>query len=349
MAPVRAAIVLLNLGGPDSPEAVQPFLRNLFSDPAIMRQPGLVRWFLARFISSRRAPVARGNYARIGGKSPLLEETREQAAALNAVLGDGAAGVFVCMRYWHPMADEVVRQVIDYKPDRVVLLPLYPQYSTATTASSVGVWRAAAARAGLRAETRTVCCYPTAAGFVDALSRLTRDGIATASGVGRPRVLFSAHGLPKKFVDQGDPYRHQVEETVAAVLGRLDRSGFDHVVCYQSRVGPLEWLRPYTEDEVRRAGRDRVPVVVVPVAFVSEHVETLVELDLDYRRMAEEAGAPVYVRTPTVGVDPAFVGALADLARGALEGRTPVASEGGGRRCPASWGGCPVPNIARAA
>jgi ferrochelatase len=348
MAAVRTAVVLLNLGGPDGPQAVQPFLRNLFSDPAIIRLPDPLRWMLARLISSRRAPVAREAYGRIGGKSPLLDETARQAEALGKKLADADFRVFVCMRYWHPMAAEVARDVAGYRPDRVVLLPLYPQFSTATTASSVKAWHAAAVSAGLRVETRTVCCYPTSAGFVETLAQLARRGIDEASKTAKPRVLFSAHGLPKRFVDQGDPYQHQVEATVAAVLRRLALPALDHVICYQSRVGRLEWLKPYTEDEVRRAGADRVPLVVVPIAFVSEHIETLGELDIDYRVLAKEAGAPAYVRVPAVGMDPAFIDALAGLAKDAFRRPAPVGAEGGGRFCTAGWSACPVSPAGRA-
>jgi ferrochelatase len=335
-------VVLFNLGGPDAPNAVGPFLRNLFSDPAILRVPRPLRWLLARLISASRTPVARRSYGRIGGRSPLLAETRKQADALAESLAGEELRIFVCMRYWHPMADEVAAEVRAFAPDRVVLLPLYPQYSTATTASSVRAWEAAAARAGLACHSSTVCCYPTDAGFIEALAGLTGAALDAAAAAGRPRVLFSAHGLPQAFVDRGDPYQHQVERTVAAVVRRLNRPGLDHAICYQSRVGRLEWLKPYTEDEIRRAGADRVPIVVVPVAFVSEHVETLVELDLDYRALAGAAGSPLYLRVPAVGADPAFIGGLAVAVRAALRRPASTASEAGDRLCAPGWTGCPV-------
>jgi ferrochelatase len=342
VATLRTAVVLFNLGGPDSPEAVRPFLENLFGDPAILRLPTPIRWLLARLIAARRTPVAQQSYGRIGGRSPLLDETRKQADALSAALADEGVRIFVCMRYWHPMADQVAVEVREFAPDRIVLLPLYPQYSTATTASSIRAWEAVAGRAGLDHPTVRFCCYPTAAGFIDALARLASAALDKASAAGTPRVLFSAHGLPQAFVDRGDPYQHQVERTVAAVMRRLERPGLDYAICYQSRVGRLEWLRPYTEDEVRRAGADRVPIVVVPVAFVSEHVETLVELDLDYRALAEAAGAPCYVRAPAVGTDPAFIAALAAMVRSAADRPASVAADGGGRLCAPRWAGCPV-------
>ena len=223
----RTAVVLFNLGGPDTPAAVKPFLRNLFSDPAILRLPALPRWLLARLIAALRAPKARRIYGRIGGGSPILAETRAQAEALSEAIRDLDARVFVCMRYWHPMAPETARDVRDFAPDRIVLLPLYPQFSTSTTASSFAAWDRAAAAAGLVVETRRICCFPGEPGFVEALARLTRREIERASHRGRCRVLFSAHGLPKKFVAAGDPYQAQVERTVAAVAARLDGAQFD--------------------------------------------------------------------------------------------------------------------------
>jgi ferrochelatase len=309
----RTAVVLFNLGGPDSPEAVRPFLVNLFSDAAILRMPNPFRWMLARLIAGRRAKFAAAVYARIGGRSPILPETEAQAAALKAALGPDHE-VFIAMRYWHPMTAETARRVRDWKPDRVVLLPLYPQYSTSTTESSLKAWKAA----GVNVPTRQIESYPTEPGFVAALAKRTRAALAEAAQAkGDPCVLFSAHGLPQKFVDRGDPYARQVEETVAAVVQELAMPELYHVVCYQSRIGPLEWLKPYTMDAIAAAARARRPIVVVPVAFVSEHSETLVELDMDYREIAEREGAPAYVRAPTVGTDPDFIAGLARLVRDA--------------------------------
>ncbi|MBM3566927.1 MAG: ferrochelatase, partial [Alphaproteobacteria bacterium] len=278
----RLAVVLFNLGGPDGPDAVRPFLFNLFNDPAIIGAPGPIRWLIAKLISTRRAPVARGIYAQMGGGSPLVPLTLKQAAALEGRLKAGGveARVFVAMRYWHPMSDAVAREVAAYGPDRVVLLPLYPQLSTTTTESSIRDWMRAARSAGLDAPTAAVCCYPDDEGFVAAQVELTTAALAQASRAGRPRVLFSAHGLPKRVIEKGDPYQAQVEATAAAIATRMGLGMGDWVVCYQSRVGPLEWIGPSTESEIARAGRDGVPVVVAPIAFVSEHSETLVELDV---------------------------------------------------------------------
>jgi len=340
----RIAVVLFNLGGPDRPEAVKPFLINLFSDPAILRVPGPVRWFLARLIGARRAVAARRIYDRIGGRSPILEETEAQSQALHAALAEIAGDeyrLFIAMRYWHPMTEAAVRQVRDFAPERVVLLPLYPQFSTTTTASSLAAWHVAAARAGLVAPTTALCCYPTEEGFVSALARIAREAYFKARSHGAPRVLFSAHGLPKKFVETGDPYADHVERCVALVVDAMGIPALDYAVCYQSRIGPLEWLRPYAVDEIARAAGEGKPIVVVPVAFVSEHSETLVELDMDYRELAEKAGAAAYVRAPTVGTDPAFIAGLSRLVRRAAAAGEAVVPGTAKRLCEPRWAACP--------
>ena len=311
----RTAIVLMNMGGPDSLDAVGPFLFNLFSDPAILRLPRLLRLPLARLITRRRLATARQIYARLGGASPLLANTEAQARALDMLLGPGFRSV-VAMRYWHPTSAEAARTVAEWRPDEIVCLPLYPQFSTTTTASSLADWQQAAARIGLDRPTRVIRCYPVEGGFVEALAGSIRLVLARARGHGKPpRLLLTAHGLPQRIVDTGDPYPRQVEATARAVVAALAQPELDWVVCYQSRVGPLKWIGPYTDAEIRRAGADGVPLVVAPISFVSEHSETLVELDLDYRELAERCGVPAYFRVATVGTDPAFVAALAALVR----------------------------------
>ncbi len=318
---MKIAIILFNLGGPDSLDAVQPFLRNLFSDPAIITLPSWLRLPLARFIAARRTPKATAIYAKIGGSSPILGQTEAQARALEGALEEALGSDkgsehdwhgYVCMRYWHPMTEAVVRSLKRFAPDRIVLLPLYPQFSTTTTGSSFKAWRAAAA--DLKVPTTTVESYPTEPGFIRASVELIKQGLAKASGA--RRVLFSAHGLPEKTIKAGDPYQSQVEQTAAAIgehLGAVEWS-----VCYQSRVGPLRWIGPSTESEIRRAGTHKTGVVLYPISFVSEHSETLVELDIDYRRLASEAGVPTYIRVPTVGTHPLFIHGLANLVRAAL-------------------------------
>jgi ferrochelatase len=309
---MRRAVVLMNLGGPDSPAAVRPFLYNLFSDPAIITLPGLLRNPLAWLIARRRSEVAGEIYAHLGGASPLLANTRAQAVALENTLGDGTK-CFIAMRYWHPLTEETVAAVKAWDPDETVCLPLYPQYSTTTTGSSLTAWRAEARRQALDCPMRAVESYPTAAGMVSAMAGAIDEVLAT---VGKIRLLLSAHGLPLKTVRAGDPYPEQIGRTAEAVVAALDRPGVDWRVCYQSRVGPLAWLGPSIDVEIRRAGAEGVPVVVAPISFVSEHSETLVELDRDYRRLAESCGVPAYHRVRTVGADPRFIAALAELVTG---------------------------------
>jgi protoporphyrin/coproporphyrin ferrochelatase len=332
----RTAVVLFNLGGPDRPESVRPFLFNLFNDRAIIALPQPLRALVAWLIARRGAPVARAIYARIGGASPLLANTEAQARALEAALGEGFR-CFIAMRYWGPGADTAARAVKEWRPDEIVLLPLYPQASTTTTQSSIEGWRRAAAVAGLDAPTRAVCCYPDEAGFIAALADKIRTALAEWPAGAPKRVLFSAHGLPQKIVASGDPYQWQVERTAAALEAALAIPGLDSTVCYQSRVGPLAWIGPATDAEIRRAGRDKVGLVVVPVAFVSEHSETLVELDIEYRHLADEAGVPCYRRVATVGAAAAFIAGLVRLVREARPGLCPAS---GLRLCPQGFARC---------
>jgi ferrochelatase len=340
-APKKLAVILFNLGGPDSLEAVQPFLRNLFSDPAIITLPWILRAPLARLIARRRAPVAREIYAHMGGRSPIVPETQAQARALErALAADGIeARAFIAMRYWHPFSDGAALAVKNYAPDRIVLLPLYPQFSTTTTASSLKDWRRAARKVGLDTPTGEIVCYPREPGFIAAMAARIREQLGDASPEGW-RLLLSAHGLPKKIIAKGDPYQWQVEQSAAAIMDALGREGLDWPkdewkVCYQSRVGPLEWIGPATDAEIRRAGAEGKKLIVAPLAFVSEHSETLVELDIEYGKLAKESGVHEYRRARAVGDHPAFIAGLAGLVRNA-------ALEGAGSQaiCPAHLARC---------
>src|SRR5439155_2599973 len=278
----RTAVVLMNLGGPDSPAAVRPLLSNLFSDPAIIDLPALLRQPLAWLIARQRSRVAGEIYAHLGGASPLLANTKAQARALEGALGPGYR-CFIAMRYWYPLTGAAVAAVKKWQADEIVLLPLYPQSSTTTTASSLALWHDEAKRQNLACPTRAVSAYPTERGFIAAVAGLIDKGLAEAAAQKMPvRLLLSAHGLPLKIVRKGDPYPQQIESTAAALGAAIEQPIADWRVCYQSRVGPLAWLGPSVEEELRAAGRDGVAVVIAPISFVSEHSETLVELDRDY-------------------------------------------------------------------
>ncbi len=333
----RIAVVLFNLGGPDGPESVRPFLFNLFRDGAIITLPAIARYPLAALIATTRTKSAQANYNIMGGGSPLLAQTEAQAGALKAALtADGVeARVFIAMRYWRPLTAATARDVAEYAPDEIVLLPLYPQFSTTTTGSSAAEWAKLYKGPG---RVRTVCCYPTAEGLIAAhaaeISKVWEDA-------GRPanvRLLFSAHGLPQQIVDAGDPYQVQIEATAAAIAARLPELP-DWQVSFQSKVGRLQWLTPSTDDAIRQARRDGVGVLVSPIAFVSEHVETLVELDHEYAELAAGLDVTPYLRAQTPGISNVFIAELADAVRAAL-GRGGVAPHGPWL-CPAGHGKCP--------
>lgn len=318
----RIAVVLFNLGGPDNQAAVQPFLFNLFNDPSIITLPNPFRFLLAKLIASRRAPVARHVYQQMGGGSPILPNTEAQARALETALAsEGTVRCFIAMRYWHPFTEDTAQAVKEWAADEIVLLPLYPQFSTTTTASSFRVWHQAARKIGLTTPQHEIRAYPTEAGFITALAEITAAAIATArtaAPTATLQVIFSAHGLPQKIVDAGDPYVGEIEATVAATVAKLALPRSDWILAYQSRVGPLKWVGPATDDTITQAAQAKKAIVVVPVAFVSEHSETLVELDLEYGELAHKNGAATYTRAPTVSLHPAFIQGLADLVRTSL-------------------------------
>jgi ferrochelatase len=346
----KVAIVLFNLGGPDRPEAIKPFLLNLFLDPAILRVPFFVRPFLARIITRGRLAPATANYALLDGKSPLLGLTQEQAAALQAALPDLEAKCFIAMRYWHPFSLEAARAVKAWGPDEVVLLPLYPQFSTTTMGSSLSAWRDAALRAALTADTTTLCCYPVDPAYTAATAALVKAAYDRARAgldpAAKLRVLFSAHGLPEVIIERGDPYQWQMEQTVAAVLTAWGEA-VDHRICYQSRATPQKWIDPSTDSEIERAAHDNTALLVVPIAFVSEHTETLVELDVEYRDLAAKLGVPGYFRMPTQNADAGFIASLAGLVRRAIAYGPGLCSAAGGRLCRLEHRACPFAALRR--
>ncbi|MCC7259518.1 MAG: ferrochelatase [Alphaproteobacteria bacterium] len=333
---MKTAVVLFNLGGPDKPESIQPFLYNLFNDPAIISLPWPARPLLAKLISTRRAPEAAHIYEKLGGRSPLLELTQQQANALEKRLSrEGEYKIFTCMRYWHPMSEEVAAQVKNYAPDEVIFLPLYPQFSTTTSRSSFEDFRKAL---GTKFPISTACCYPTDPSLVTAHVMRIKETMA-GMDPSTTRILFSAHGLPQKIVDKGDPYQWQIEQTAEAIVEKLGIENLDWNVCYQSRVGPLKWLEPSTESEITRAGAEGRSLLVVPVAFVSEHSETLVELDIQYKELAEKSGVREYRRAPALGTEEAFIESLATTCM-KLRGAHRTCSNTGKRLCPSAFSQC---------
>lgn len=337
---MKTAVVLFNLGGPDKKESIKPYLKNFFMDKAIIPAPRPFRDLISSLIANKRSKREAGDsYARLGDKSPLLDNTYAQAHALQTALGSDFR-TFVCMRYWHPMAKEVAQQVKDYAPDRVILLPLYPQFSTTTTGSSYEDWLKACKKIGLNVRQTLACCYPLNDGFIKA----SAENIKAAYGKMdvKPRLLFSAHGVPLFVLDRGDPYAWQCSATVKAIVKELDIDGLDFAECYQSRVGPVKWTEPSVENELKRAAKDNVPVLIYPHAFVSEHVETLVEIEEEYRHMAQELGIPAFARVPTVSTHARFIDGLKDTVLDTLtkgEGIRGAGKNGVGL-CPSEYTAC---------
>ena len=342
----KIAVILFNLGGPDKAESVEPFLFNLFNDKAIIGAPQPVRWLIARLISRRRAPIAQEIYSHIGGGSPLLKNTEAQSIALERRLREKLPHddikCFISMRYWHPMSLDTASEVKAWNPDKVILLPLYPQFSMTTTGSSLEDWKRSAKAVGLFQETVSACCYPTDGGLIDAISGRLQRALDDALDKKPFRILFSAHGLPQKVVDRGDPYQWAVEQTGASVIEKISGAKLDWLVSYQSRVGPLSWIKPYTEDEILRAGEEGASLIVVPIAFVSEHSETLVELDIEYRELAEKAGVPSYTRVGAVACDTVFINGLANIVVALNRNSMGVYGPAGARVCPGFCGQCPI-------
>jgi ferrochelatase len=319
-------LIALNLGGPDSPDDVEPFLRRLFSDPDVI-QLGWARPFqglLARMIARRRAPLSREAYGQIGGRSPIKAETTAQAEAVAAALAArGIATVpVVAMAAWHPLAEESLAALTARGVTRAIALPLYPHESRTTTGSSLNQLEHARAKQG-GPELAAIRRYPDADGYLRAIVERIEEAVASLPAAlrGSAPVLFSAHGLPEVYIRRGDPYLDDIRVTVAAVVQRM-ALGARAKLCFQSRVGPQRWLGPTTEaalDEVAAAGE--TAVIVVPIAFTGEHIETLQEIDILYKGRAQAAGIVHFARAGTVGCHPAFIGALADLVEATARAR----------------------------
>ena len=313
---MRKAVILFNLGGPDKLESVEPFLFNLFNDPAIISIPSIIRHPLAKFLSKRRALVAKSIYKEIGNKSPILELTQNQAKSLeNSLLKEGDYKCFVVMRCWHPRAVDVIKEVKEYNPDEIILLPLYPQYSASTSGSSIKEWKDLCKKENYKVKTKTVCCYPTENNFLVSHSNLIKEEIKNVENKNF-KLLFSAHGLPENKIKKGDPYQWQVEQTVQGVMSKLANENLDYIISYQSRVGPMKWIGPSTDEVIIKYSKEKKGIVIVPIAFVSEHSETLVELDIEYKKLAEKNGCSFYKRVPALGIEENFIKGLAKLVMG---------------------------------
>ncbi|MDA7606277.1 ferrochelatase [Pelagibacteraceae bacterium] len=308
---MRKAIILFNLGGPDSLTSVEPFLFNLFYDPAIISLPFFLRYPLAKLISKRRAPIAKAIYAEMGGKSPILEETQSQANAIEESLQNepDEYKCFISMRCWNPRASETIKKVKKFNPEQIILLPLYPQYSNATSGSSINEWLDVCKKERLTVETKIVCCYPTEKDFILSYANLIKEKI-DLTRLNETILIFSAHGLPENKIKQGDPYQWQVEQSVKELVKKISIKNLNFILSYQSRVGPLKWIGPSTENVIKDEAKKQKIIVVVPVAFVSEHSETLVELDIEYRKLAEDNGSKQYIRVPAVTVNQDFIKSL---------------------------------------
>ena len=311
---MKKAVILFNLGGPDSLESVEPFLFNLFYDPAILNLPKFLRYPLAKLISNRRAPTAKKIYKELGGSSPILDLTVKQSNALEKKLNDSDTSnvykCFVVMRCWHPRADKVVNDVKNFNPEEVILLPLYPQYSAATSGSSIKEWMQICKDNDFKTKTFTICCYPTNDSFVDAHSK---EIIKKIKNLENFKLIFSAHGLPEKNIKKGDPYQWQVEQSVKSIVNNLKIPELDWILSYQSRVGPLKWIGPSTEEIIIKNSKLGKKIVLVPIAFVSEHSETLVELDIEYKELADKNGCVEYIRVPALGTNVDFINSLSSL------------------------------------
>ena len=318
---MKKAVILFNLGGPDSLDAVEPFLFNLFNDPAIISLPGILRYPLAKLISKRRTPVAKAIYAEMGGKSPILEETKTQVKAIEKSLEKESDDYkcFIVMRCWNPRAKEVIKDVKKFNPEQIILLPLYPQYSNATSGSSIKEWLDICKKEKVKTDTKIVCCYPTEKDFILSYASLIKEKIDT-NNLDKITLIFSAHGLPENKIKQGDPYQWQVENTVSDLVKKLSIKNLNYILSYQSRVGPLKWIGPSTEKVIKQEAQKKKIIIVVPVAFVSEHSETLVELDIEYKKLAIENGSKNYVRVPAVTVNEHFIHSLKSSILSASKG-----------------------------
>ena len=308
---MKKAVLLFNLGGPDKPESVEPFLFNLFNDPAIINLPKMLRYVVAKLITKKRTPIAKNIYKEIGGSSPILKLTNEQAKLLEKKLNDERSKdiykCFVVMRYWKPRAQVVLNIVREFDPEEIILLPLYPQYSVSTSGSSIKEWNDICFENNYLKPVRTICCYSSEPEFLNAHVSLINNEIKNLNNF---KLIFSAHGLPERNIKKGDPYQWQIEQSVNKIIEQLNIPNLDWTLSYQSKVGPLKWIGPSTDAEIVKACRLNKNIVVVPIAFVSEHSETLVELDIEYKKLAEKNNCKNFKRIPALGTKQEFINSL---------------------------------------
>jgi ferrochelatase len=320
----RIGVLLLNLGGPEKIEDVRPFLYNLFSDPEIIRLP--FPWLqkpLAWLISTLRAKKSEANYLEIGGGSPLRQITEAQAEALQLKLAERGedAKVYIGMRYWHPFTEEAIAEIKQDRIERLVILPLYPQFSISTSGSSFRVleemWESEPQLKQM--EYSLIPSWYDNRGYLEAIADLISQELAQFERPEGVHIFFSAHGVPLSYVEEaGDPYQEEIEQCTRLIMKTLNRSN-PYTLAYQSRVGPVEWLRPYTEDALEELGTKGVQdLLVVPISFVSEHIETLQEIDIEYQEIAQQAGITNFQRVPALNTHPVFIDALTDLVSEAL-------------------------------
>ena len=315
---MKIGVVLFQLGGPDSLEAIEPFLYNLFCDPDIIDFPfaRIARQPLARLISTRRAKHVAHHYAEIGGKSPILEFTLRQAAALEGELRrDWDARVTVAMRYWHPLTNEAIREMERHAPEDLVLLPLYPQYSKTTTGSSLNEWNRRFHPNGWRPRVHVIETFYDDPAYLDAVVEQIHRTLAEFPDPSGVDMVFSAHSVPVAVIESGDPYREQIERTTDLVWRRGAWPGRRHL-CYQSKVGASKWLRPSMHETIKQLSAEgRRHVLVIPISFVSDHVETLHEIDIEHREQARGLGIESYRMVPGLNDSPRFIRSLAELVR----------------------------------
>ncbi len=319
----KIAVVLLNFGGPQNLSETKSFLFNLFNDSAIIRLPQPLRFMLATLISNRRAKKLRNIYQQIGNKSPITDITVAQANLLEKELSFfGDYKIFVAMRYNKPFAADILPDLISYNPDQIILLPLYPQFSTTTTLSSVAAFLKEYKKYDFSATLKVICCYPEDQNFAQSHSSLIKQAIEQSSlKLDKVRILFSAHGLPQSIINDGDPYAFQIVKSVKAITQNLEESlqikhaQLDYVICYQSKVGRMEWTKPSLDFELRKAALDNKEVVIVPISFTSEHSETLYELDIEYKHIAQKLGITNYVRINALNLNTYFIKSLVEICK----------------------------------